>query len=73
MGGASARHGDVEPDKKAALGSQPDPSQGDGRRVTKQQQVSDTVRRERVSIEGDGTDDVTGGSRAGTLTGSHTN
>jgi hypothetical protein len=47
--------GDVEPHKKAALGSQPDPSQGDGRRVTKQQQVSDTVRKERVSIADDGT------------------
>ena len=55
MGGASARRGDVEPHKKAALWSQPDPSQGDGRRVTTQQQVSDTVRKERVRIEGDGT------------------
>jgi hypothetical protein len=54
MDGASARHGDVEPHKKAALWSQPDPSQGDGRRVTTQQ-VSDTVRKERVSIEDDGT------------------
>ena len=55
MGGASARRGDVEPHKKAALWSQLDPSLGDGRRVTKQQQVSDTVRKERVRIEGDGT------------------
>ena len=54
MGGASARRGDVEPHKKAALWSQPDPSQGDGRRVTTQQ-VSDTVRKERIRIEGDGT------------------
>jgi hypothetical protein len=61
MGGASARHGDVEPHKKVALWSQPDPSQGDGRRVTKQQQVGDTVRKERVSIE----DDVTGGNMCG--------
>ena len=48
----------LEPHKKAALWSQLDPYKGDGRRVTKQQQVSDTVRKERVSIEGDGTDDV---------------
>jgi len=53
MGGASAHHRDVEPHKKAALWSQLDPSQGDGRRVTKQQ-VSDTVRKERVSIEATG-------------------
>jgi hypothetical protein len=54
MGGANARRGDVEPHKKGALWSQPDPSQGDGRRVTKQQ-VSDTVRKARIRIEGDGT------------------
>ena len=55
MGGASARRGGVEPHKKAALWGQPDPSQGDGRRVTKQQQVGDTVRKARIRIEGDGT------------------
>ena len=54
MGGASARRGDLGPHKKAALRSQPDPSQGDGRRGTKQQ-VSDTVRKARIHIEGDGT------------------
>jgi hypothetical protein len=45
--------GDVERHKKAALWSQPDPSQGGGQRVTKQQQVGDTVRKERIRIEGD--------------------
>ena len=50
MGGARARRGEVEPHTKAALWSQADPSQGDGRRGTKQQ-VSDAVRKERVCDE----------------------
>jgi hypothetical protein len=49
-GWCQCSRGDVEPHKQAELWSQPDPSQGDGRRVTKQQEVSDTVRKERIRI-----------------------
>src|SRR5919199_3465933 len=44
MGGASARRGDLGPHKKAALRSQPDPSQGDGRRVATQQSSRSATR-----------------------------